>query len=430
LISEVFVIVGGIIFIGFMADIVFERIKISNLIILMLLGFLLGPILGIADVSEGGIIKGIYPIVGALAFIIILFDAGTKTNLNRLIKTAPRATLFTIIVFVMTVLMTTAVLHFIFMWELLYALLLSAVVGGISSPIVISLVKKLDVSDIVKDTLTYESTLTDVLCVLTSVIIIEIIIESGAVIGVNDVFSFFVSTFSVSIVLGAVAGIGWIFALSKLPKHSFYYMLTMAMLFVLYAVTEYAEGNGAIAVFVFGLIIGHMRQFSKFIKFDDESIIDKRFLKFQDEVTFFVTTFFFVYIGFLLSPVHVNFYTAFFSLLILAVAMVARGIGKVLIYPDLSGNDELVINSMLPRGLAAAVLASLPAASGIYIQYFQEIVFMVILVSNLFPSIVIYLMSRQNCPKPNLPKKKEMKVLKKKSLAPGSKGSGKTKQNK
>lgn len=362
----------------------------------MLLGFLIGPILGIADVSETSVIKNIYPIVGALAFIIILFDAGTKINLNRMFKTVPKATAFTFLVFFLHVTFLSLLLHFVFDWKFLYALLFSAVVGGISSPIVITLVRKLPLSPIVKDSLIYESTLTDVLCVITSVIIMQVIMESANVVSINEILSYFVSTFSVSIVLGGAAACIWIFILSKLPKHSFYYMLTMAMLFILYSLTEYSNGNGPIAVFVFGLVIGHIKELSKYIKIDEQYFIENKFLKFQDEVTFFVRTFFFVYIGLLLSPSHINFVTTYYSLLVLGVAIITRGIGKIIIFPELKGTDEILMNGMLSRGLAAAVLASLPQAKGIVIPYFEETVFMVILITNLFPTILIFLLNRFN----------------------------------
>ncbi|MCD6227141.1 cation:proton antiporter [Candidatus Micrarchaeota archaeon] len=394
MISDFFIVFGSIIFLGFIADILFERIKISNVVILMILGFIIGPLLGIADVSEGSVIKDIYPIVGALAFIVILFDAGTKTNINRMLKTAPKATVFTILVFLLTVIILSLILYYIFSWEILYAILFSGVVGGISSPIVITMVKKLPLSNEIKYSLSYESTLTDVLCVLTAVIVMQIIIEGGAAVTPNDILSYFVSTFSVSIVLGGIAAMLWIFTLSKLPKHSFYYMLTMATVFLLYSITEYSAGNGAIAVFIFGLVIGHVKELESYVKVDEQYLIDNKFLKFQDEVTFFVRTFFFVYIGLLLSPSQVNFITVYYSLLVLGVAIVARGIGKMVMYPKVKGTDEIILNSMVPRGLAAAVLASYPLTQGLYIPNFEETVFMVILITNLFPSIIIFLFGK------------------------------------
>lgn len=376
---------------GFIADIVFSKFKISSVILLMFLGFLIGPLLGIVDVSEGEIIKEIYPIVGALAFILILFDAGTKTNVIRLIKTAPKSTAFTIFVFVVTVFSLGFFLKYIAGMNILSGLLLGAIVGGISSPIVISLVDKLPVSAKVKDSLILESTLTDVLCVLTSVLILKIIIGGGTDFAVNSITTFFVSTFSVSIVLGIAAGAIWIFILSKMPKNSFFYMLTLAILFFLYSITEYNGGNGAIAVFVFGLLMGHMEEINALINFDNDRKVDKKFLLFQDEVTFFVRTFFFVYIGLLLSVKYVNFITIYFSLLVLAIAVVARSIGSFIIFKDCDSKEKIILNSMIPRGLAAAVLVTY-VGGDVMIMYLEEIVFMVILVTNIFPSLMVYLL--------------------------------------
>jgi cell volume regulation protein A len=176
-----------------------------------------------------------------------------------------------------------------------------------------------------------------------------------------------------------------------MPKNSFFYMLTLAILFFLYSITEYNGGNGAIAVFVFGLLMGHMEEINALINFDNDRKVDKKFLLFQDEVTFFVRTFFFVYIGLLLSVKYVNFITIYFSLLVLAIAVVARSIGSFIIFKDCDSKEKIILNSMIPRGLAAAVLVTY-VGGDVMIMYLEEIVFMVILVTNIFPSLMVYLL--------------------------------------
>jgi len=392
LIDNFFLIFGVIIFLGFIAEVLFKKFKISNIITLMLLGFIIGPLLGLADVSDGGIIKSVYPIVGTLAFIIIMFDAGAKLNINRIMTTLPKATLFTILVFVFNLVLLTLFLNYFIDWPFLEAALFSAVVGGISSPIVISLVRNLPITDKVKEGLIFESTITDVLCVLTSVIIIQIIINGAETLTINSISVFFISTFSISIVFGALAAILWIAMLFKLPKGASNYILTMAMLFVVYALTEYSGGNGAISVLIFGIFAGHLKEIGQFIVYEELNVIDSTFLNFHDEITFFVRTFFFVYLGLLISISYINPVTLFYSLLVLFIAVLVRIIAKFFVFPDLRNGDAIVVNTMVPRGLAAAVLAFYPLTYGIHlVNSFEEIVFIVILITNLFPSFIVYL---------------------------------------
>ena len=53
------------------------------------------------------------------------------------------------------------------------------------------------------------------------------------------------------------------------------------------------------------------------------------------------------------------------------------------------------IISMMPRGLAAAVLASMPLAAGIEIPYFAEIVFSIIILTNLATTFGVFTTERK-----------------------------------
>jgi hypothetical protein len=50
---------------------------------------------------------------------------------------------------------------------------------------------------------------------------------------------------------------------------------------------------------------------------------------------------------------------------------------------------------MMARGLAAAVLASMPLAAGIRIPYFVEIVFSIIILTNLSTTVGVFVIERK-----------------------------------
>lgn len=75
--------------------------------------------------------------------------------------------------------------------------------------------------------------------------------------------------------------------------------------------------------------------------------------------------------------------------------VVSRLIVQKAVLADLPPKDTNVVVSMLPRGLAAAVLATMPLSSGIAIPDFQQIVFVVILLSNIAATIGIFLFDRE-----------------------------------
>jgi len=55
-----------------------------------------------------------------------------------------------------------------------------------------------------------------------------------------------------------------------------------------------------------------------------------------------------------------------------------------------------IITSMMARGLAAAVLATMPLAAGIKIPYFADIVFSIIILTNLATTLGVFVLERKN----------------------------------
>ena len=392
----IFLVVGTILFIGYLATIMFKRFKISSILILMSIGLLLGPVFHLVDVSEGSVIRQLSPVMGAIALITILFDAGTKMNIGRLIRSLPRASVFTVLVFVLTVLGVGTVLHYVFGWDWIYGLMFGAAVGGTSSPIVIPMVEGVSISARIKDLLALESTLTDVLCVLTVVVLIQILTSPTPVPLEKAVFGNLIAKISVSVFLGTVAAAFWIFWLIKIKSTQEYnYMLTVALVLILYAITEMSYGSGAIAVFVFGLVLAHRKELSQWIRIDHEFIKPQRFMMFQEEVTFFVRTFFFVYIGLLISTEYFTSTTIVMSCIVLVIALLSRKISQSVLLRDADPKEKKMVIMFLPRGLAAAVLASLPTAYGITIPYFEEGVFATVFLTNLFASFGVWVIERE-----------------------------------
>ena len=141
---------GGILIIGFIAEYFFKMTKISSVVTLMIIGLLLGPVFHIVDVSPNSPIRMAAPVIGAITLMVILFDAGTKMNLKRLVQTLPKASLFIVLNFILTLFFIGLVVHHIFGWDWMYALILGATIGGISSPIVILFVNRLELNENVK----------------------------------------------------------------------------------------------------------------------------------------------------------------------------------------------------------------------------------------------------------------------------------------
>jgi cell volume regulation protein A len=185
--------------------------------------------------------------------------------------------------------------------------------------------------------------------------------------------------FGVGTLIGLVFGITWLVILEKLKGKPNAYMLTLAMLFLTFVVATNLGGNGALSALFFGLIIGNSRPIARLFKFRTTVSIDSHVRDFHCQISFLIRSFFFVFTGLLfsLSSFTSVFFGLFLSFAFLGIRFIVVKMAAV--KSELHENESLM-TIMYPRGLAAAVLASLPLTSGVPgSQVFPEIAFIVIL---------------------------------------------------
>ncbi|MFH1257693.1 MAG: hypothetical protein V1658_02050, partial [Candidatus Micrarchaeota archaeon] len=115
--------------------------------------------------------------------------------------------------------------------------------------------------------------------------------------------------------------------------------------------------------------------------------------QFQIEVSFFVRTFFFVYLWLILNVSNVTMTIIIVAAFLILLIGLARFLGvKLLSQLFTDPRQNMLMVTMMPRGLAAAVLAFLPFRQGIAnLDYFSEIVFLVIVLTNLVATIGVYM---------------------------------------
>ena len=173
-------------------------------------------------------------------------------------------------------------------------------------------------------------------------------------------------------------------------------MLTIASAFLLYALTQSAGGNGTTAVIVFGLILGNYMLIARSFGVMENFVLSSSITSFQAEASFFVKTMFFVFMGIVFNIAIFNIYTIAFAFGIFIALLAARYLAVyVLVKRDsaLADSKNLLV-SLMPRGMATAVLASLPIASGIH-QPFLEVTLALIILTNVFATGAVFYFSRQ-----------------------------------
>jgi potassium/hydrogen antiporter len=394
-----FLVAGIIIILGFLGEEFFNRTSIPDSIFLLLFGVLLGPIFQLFAHEE---LLAITPYFAALALIIILFDGGLNMDIREAVRNSPRALVLAITGFSLNVLVTAAICKYLLGWRLLNGLLLGSIVGGGSSIIVIALIRKLKVTEKIETVLSLESILTDVLCTVGAFTAINILLQEvnaeGISTGINlgAALSSVGIAFGVGILVGLGFGVAWLVLLERIKGKPNAYMLTLAMLFLTFVVATNLGGNGALSALFFGLIIGNSRHIGRLIKFRTTISIDENVRGFHSQISFLIRSFFFVFTGLLFS---FSSYTSFIIGIVLSFTFL--GIRFIVIKMATVKSElktyETLMTVMFPRGLAAAVLASIPLTSGVPdSNVFPEIAFIVILTTIITCTIGVTVLKKRS----------------------------------
>lgn len=382
---------SAIIGLGFLGFLLFERFRVADVLILIGFGILLGPLTGILD---PGLFRTIMPLIGTFALFIIMFDGGLDLDFRELAAGIRWSLIFSTVGFVLTVGAIAVVARVVMETGWLVALMLGAALGGTSGMVVLPIIGQLKVPTQVRTGLYVETFVPDLLSITTVVILMDIALAQG--VDVQATASGIIVSLTIATLVGVGAGLLWIKALVWLGRRRYAYMMTLAIVLFLGVSVEFLEGNGPLAVLGFGLVLANRTRFGAWGNVGRLKVF-REMQAFNNELAFLVRSFFFVALGIVLD---VDVFTLRFvtlALLLLAAITTARVVTVLLTTTgpsDLRSHRGLLI-AMLPRGLTAAVLVSLPAARGVGgTEQFPEIALVIVVLTNLVLTVGVYMFFR------------------------------------
>ena len=316
-----------------------------------------------------------------VALTVILFESGTSLKLSTLKSAAGSTLSLGLITFLLTVLLIAGVGLLIGL-STLQAILLGSILGGTSAAVVIPLVNSLGMEEKPKTVLILESAITDVLCIILSFSLIKAL-ESGQV-QVSTMLTGIGMSLGVAALLGFAAVLIWLQlwkVVHRFPNSTF---TTIAYAFVVYGFVDSIGYSGAIGALTLGLTIANSKQFTA-----NESPLSHDERRFYGEIVFLLKTFFFVYLGISMQfdkPLLVG--VALIGMLLVYGARL--GATRLLVKKSVNRDDAILTSIMIPKGLAAAVLASVPAQKGLEgASEIQAITFAGVFLSILLTALMI-----------------------------------------
>jgi NhaP-type Na+/H+ or K+/H+ antiporter len=267
--------------------------------------------------------------------------------------------------------LTMAVVAGLALWltdlEVMPAFILGAIAGSTSEAIVIPLVRQLKVREETETLLSVESSVNDVLSIVITVALVEA--YSLGEFKFAAISGDLISSFLVAIVFGFVGAFIWSLLLDKIHAIKNAAFTTPAFIFVIFGIVELLGFSGAIAALAFGITLGNVQSIrfppisKKPLSSEPVSLTETEKIFFS-EFAFLLKTFFFVYLG--ISLELMSGWLFILGLIMTIVVFVVRMAAvKVSTSKSIPTRDVSMMAIMVPKGLAAVVLASIPAQNEI-----------------------------------------------------------------
>ena len=400
--------VGLLVFVAHFFTALFERTKVPDVLPLIMIGIIIGPtVFNLVDESNFG---NLGSILSAIALALMLFEGGSHLTFETLRSTLRDCVLLSVATFFFTAGITFSLLYFILDQALLPAFYIGAVLGSISPAVVVPIVRALEISEFTKSKLVVESAISDVLSIVLALSILKTFQTGGTTLG-HFIGTNLIATMAMSIIMGFSGALIWSTILEKIRKFPNTIFTSLAFLFILYGLSEVLGYNGPVTTLIFGLVLANSKKIPLAIiqKLGTNHLIEFTSIEktLFSEIIFLVKTFFFVYLG--ISIKFGQIYLMSIGLVLTIAIYISRLLlVKYLASKDTSKREAALISFIIPKGLAAAVLAEIPIHMDLNDQSHtlfldvQSIVYAVIFFSILLTTILIYNEENSTSPSPSI----------------------------
>lgn len=321
--------------------------------------------------------------IGMLALSIILFSGGMDTKVSEVRPIVSQGVVLATVGVLATTFVTGAFIYWLFGFFSQYitltfpeALLLAAVMSSTDSASVFSILrsKGVHLKERLRPTLELESGSNDPMAYMLTLLLIAYI-QSGGMNIWEASFSLLIQL-SVGAVAGFLLGKLAVFIINKIniDNESLYPILLLATAFFTFAATTLCQGNGYLAVYIAGLVVGNAK------------IVHKKSMgTFFDGFSWLWQIVMFLTLGLLVNP-HELLPIAGVGILVgIFMILVARPLSVFLClipYKNFSTKGKLYISWVGLRGAVPIIFATYPMIEGIeHASMFFNIVFFITILS-------------------------------------------------
>lgn len=377
--------VGAIVFLAHLFAVVFEKTRIPDVLPLVILGLLLGPVTNFVHTESFGDVGHVFTTV---ALVIILFECGLDIDVQLLARSFLTSVKLGLINFSMTVATTVVLAHRLVGMTLAEGCILGSIVAACSPPVAVPMLAKLKVTEETRTTLILEATICEVLGIVSTLAFLKFAQHNTVMPTV--VVGRIIASFVLAALMGGAAGLLWAKLLKFVRGVENNIFCTPAFVCILFGAAELFGYSGPVTALVFGLVLGNVsevKSLSKLSRLPGEplpvSFMERTFFS---ALVFLLKSLFFVYVGISMRFTSKELLGASFLLTVWTM-IVRLLVTRFTVAKNFNSYDASIASTMVPKGLAAAVLASmvmdsgLPAAGLIREMAFGVILFSITLVA-------------------------------------------------
>ena len=386
--SVIVIGIGLLIFLAHLFSLMFERFHIPDVLFLFGIGIVLGPVTGVLSAESFGQFGSLFAL---LTLLIMLFEAGLDMKIRQVLGALWPAMALMVLNLVGSIAIIVPAAYFVFGIPLHLAFLVSILVGGISSGIVIPLAEQLKLGDKTKAILALESNLNNVVTVVLILALLQF--SDTQAFRVFPIISETLVGFLGAVVLGGVIALVWSRLLLPIRGIQDSIFTTPAVVLIVYGLAEFVGTNGIMAAFAFGITLGNL-EFLKVRPLPLLRHLEAFHLTLQEKnlfsgMVFLLKTYFFVFIGISMNITNIP-YLLWGVAVVLAFLVLRDATARLVLRQSLPSFDLEILKRMMPKGLVGAALVSLVAN-----QTVQDLTYPIILFSVVFTSLLIFWVKRK-----------------------------------
>ena len=377
--------VAALIFVSVLSSKLSDRLAIPVLLLFLAIGVLAG--------SEG--IGGIYfnnaqlaKSISIVALIFIIFSGGLDTDWKDTKAIVWPGVILSTLGVLMTALITGCFAVYILKFSFLEGMLLGSIVSSTDAAAVFTILrsKRIGLRKPLKPLLEFEAGSNDPMAVFLTVSFISLLTIKDM--GMTALIPLFVLDMGVGALVGYLMARFIIFLINrlKLEYQGLYPVIMISLVLLTYVIAVFLKGNGFLAVFLAGLIIGQA-------EFPNKKMI----MRFHDGLAWLMQIVMFVTLGLLVFPSHIVPLAGAGLLLTLLLMVVARPVSVLLcLLPfKMSMRKKAMVAWVGLRGSLPIILATFPFVAGIPLaDTIFNIVFFVVFASVLIQGTTIPIVSK------------------------------------